>query len=730
MHSFEGSGSLDQLFLGTEAVSDNSSSHDEFHGVTLAMSLDAARLSPQTALDQLASQAFGMDLFLHAKGVSPTYSGTLGSAGSARSLYHRNSAARRDHRHRRQPNNWSQGSTTSPSSFDADYSMMARSNSHLISENLLGIYHDVLEHNLSCWLIEDTCPYKMKQLARPRYRKISLDSSSAGIIPEGAATSAEWGSNWSNRIYHRVIKLDQVARATKMIQLTPAEDRLVSRALRLAVMAFASQWAQGNRQRESYSSATSDSPNPEDFADELAEEFDRNLQRSMWEQAKRALQDVSDLECYRVVCAELIFGLTQKPWASDEYSPNVFSTSGSNNGGFKSVKASILPQIIDIISKDGPPVYLEKATRKIHALKFRFDATQTKFMENDAQGAKAFHTMSMEDRRTIGLLYWLAVMFDTVSSSMNERPVAVADGDCQHDAANEKSPQKTTTAVKIHQPSQRWEVDLFIQDNPEAPSLSLQWPCSYEAAARAVTRSAPVKVLLFRHVSYFQNALRKGELGQPVEDVIQSTTLLYRYWNITYGTFFRELVKNYDSVPPRIQSWFVVISSHWHLAALMLADLIDFVDHNELGLEGFSQTRLKTNITARIRKASAAELSDLARVATPAGDGDFGDAKARELPNFHFAVNAGTLLTEPWTIILIRAFAKAAILHLGVVEDLRQHEWDTLGHDSEDLQESLRRSEECIRGLWFLGRKSDMARDIARVLGTVNRKLMAGKKVV
>ena len=213
LHSFEGSSSLDQLFLNTEATSDIGSSQGEFQDATLARSLGSSGDSPQTALDKLStsttysgSQELGINLFSSVTEASPTYSGAFDSAGSARSLYHRNISARRDNRHRRHPNDWLHLSNKSPSSFDMDFTMMTVSNNHLISENLLGIYHDVLEHNLSCWLIEDTCPYKMKQRRRQRHCEISFDSASPGINPDGASTSAEWGPNWSNRIYHRVRK--------------------------------------------------------------------------------------------------------------------------------------------------------------------------------------------------------------------------------------------------------------------------------------------------------------------------------------------------------------------------------------------------------------------------------------------------------------------------------------------------------------------------------------------
>jgi hypothetical protein len=214
--------------------------------------------------------------------------------------------------------------------------------------------------------------------------------------------------------------------------------------------------------------------------------------------------------------------------------------------------------------------------------------------------------------------------------------------------------------------------------------------------------------------------LRKKSQGHAVEEIITSTMSLYRYWNMTHGAFFKDLVRHYASVPSRIQSWFFCISAHWHLAALMFADLIEFVDEKNLGLAAASRTRLQTDVARRIRMASAGEISDLASVATlPSADWKHDSSSPSSLqqePSFHFAVNKHTILTEPWTIIVIRAFAKAGEFHLSQAETLWRTGLTDLYHEGETCEESLRRCEDIIRGLWLLGKKSDMARSTAEIL--------------
>lgn len=591
------------------------------------------------------------------------------------------------------------------STFSADHLIMENSNKVLISDSLLQIYHDVLENNLACWLVEDTCPYKLQ------WRRCEPTRAQQSPIP-GTPTHPEWGIAWSNRMYRRIRQLDRSAQSAKLIRLTAYENQAASRALNLAVMAFSTQWAQGKRRWNGFHGASRLECLMDHEGEEVGDEFEQVLQQSIWEQARRALQHVSDLECYRVVFAELIFGLIQKPSSSDDH--DLDATVSSAPGNLReSATALILPKITDIISREGPPIFLERGARKIHALKYRFEAHQAGFQ----QGARncstepkvdVFHAMSAEDGQTIGLLYWLAVMFDTVSSSTHGRPVVLPDEECQHDAARRAAKSHTKEpAINV-----RWKLNLYAQDDTERPSL-LHWPCPYEVATRAVARSAAVKVLLFRHVSYLQNALRNFEHGPAIEDIIKTTLSVYRYWDATHGAFFRDLTMNYESVPPRIRSWFPCIGIPWHLGSLMLADLIAFVDENQLGCDGYREKRLHVGLVTKIRRTSSIELAELAAIITPQV---IGTMASEQLPDFHFAVSESPILTEPWTILLIRAFTKASIFHMSEIEEFRDHQWLGRNHDREVLRASTARFESCVRALRFLGSKSRMAEAIAVVL--------------
>jgi hypothetical protein len=554
--------------------------------------------------------------------------------------------------------------TISP--FNADHNVMTSTNNTLMTDSLLAIYHDVLENNLACWLAEDTCPYKGK--AGQQLQTLIPTA----VMPSNRLRQA-CGATWSNNIYSRVVQLDRVAQRTGQLTLTRGENRAASKALSLAIMAFATQWSQGIQGGSDYVSARVNMFGQNGSTRDDQPSFEQNVQQSTWEQARQALQECSDLESYRVVYAELIFGLVQRPTK-----PRRRISQGHN--GYVVSFAERKREVMKMLAIQNQPVFVERATRKVHSMKFRLDAAETGFSMFGEPPAK----LLAEDRSTIGLLYWFAVMLDTVSSSISEKPVALADEDCQHEA---------------------------LEKDENKPSLSLRWPCSYHDAAEGVARSAPVKVLLFRYISYLQNTLRKRESAKAIEDVVSGALLLYRYWNSTYGAFFRGLIRDYNTIPPRIKSWFVCILVPWNLGALMLADLIEFVDNNNMGFEQTSRSRIADDLPSAMRKRSADELSDIARVTTPTQH----SSGSGQLPDLHFAVNQGSLLTEPWTILLVNAFAKASLYHLEILNGLETQP-DLLSEvDVATIKNAVQRIDSCARCLWFLGRKTSVAADIATI---------------
>ncbi|GAB7356929.1 hypothetical protein MBLNU459_g7776t2 [Dothideomycetes sp. NU459] len=298
-------------------------------------------------------------------------------------------------------------------------------------------------------------------------------------------------------------------------------------------------------------------------------------------------------------------------------------------------------------------------------------------------------------------------MFDTLSSAMHKRPLVVSDEDSDILAEAEPSiPGLGADAATLYRAgymkqgdSKLWGHFFLQQKRFESDRCVTRWPCSLKDAAATLCDAAPVKVLLFRKVTHVQTLLSRQVRYEKLEESIHEALRVHQHWNDTYGLFIADCMANHDDLPPRIQSWYVVLAGHWHLAGLLLADLIEAIDASRIGLESQRHVRELSRLVWSLRKQNAYAISDLGSCSSPRPDSSFPRG-----PEFHFAVNKGALLTEPWTAVLIRSFGKAGYILL---------EWIA---SSGETNEVVDKCEACIQALWYLGRKSDMAMMAARAL--------------
>lgn len=236
-----------------------------------------------------------------------------------------------------------------------------------------------------------------------------------------------------------------------------------------------------------------------------------------------------------------------------------------------------------------------------------------------------------------------------------------------------------------------------------------RWPCSYVDAAACLADAAPVKILVFRRVGHLQDLYYQRAPAEAIENAIAATLEVCNHWNNTYGRFISDCVANHDSLPARIQSWYILLASHWHLAILILADLIEKLDDSYMTLPANRTTRRATKFTTALRFRSVYAVSDLSRCSRYGTE----DLSFAQSPDFHHAVNKAALLTEPWTVVLVRSFAHAGEVLVKLV--LSQGE-PGLFVDADNLAKVRSRLTDCIEALWLLGRKSDMALGAAKIL--------------
>lgn len=553
-----------------------------------------------------------------------------------------------------------------------------------MTRNLVRIYHDSMENALSCWLTEHNCPY---------------GDSMGSIVP--CKEKEAWAPNWPNRMCIRVCRLDRVSSTIRGRALSAEEDRTAARALHLAIMAFASQWTQ-HAQKGIGSSIPA-----------AIDKEERSIREHVWNKARHALEHTTGIPSFRITFANIIFSLTQCP--------------------LENRQDQSLSQLLEA---DRAPLFLENANRQLYKFRHKLTRLQREAsplmrgqrresvastmtdtsgisQSSDALGVDPILS-NQEYRTTLGLMFWLGIMFDTLSAAMYQRPLVVSDEDSQISSAlptifDPGNPEDQLESggwnipKRIPEKKDVWG-DLFLRhpvDSGQLNQTQPRWPCSYDEAASVLSEATPVKVLLYRRITQLQTLVYRGAPFDRIEEVIQKTILVYHHWKSKYEGFMLDCVANHELLPPRIQSWYVILDGHWHLSTMLLADVIEGIDRGRMGSELGRETREATNFVSTLRMDNAFAVGGLAQASLHGRE----PTMHRQ---FHDSLNEVAFLVEPWTVVLIHCFAKAGYISL---EGL-----DTSGKYG-SLTESLRANcGFCIRALEYLGRKSDMATVVARTL--------------
>ncbi|EME45392.1 hypothetical protein DOTSEDRAFT_71199 [Dothistroma septosporum NZE10] len=555
-----------------------------------------------------------------------------------------------------------------------------------------------MEGALSCWLTERNCPYSFS----PFDGKDLLSGKEV------------WGSNWASRMVTRVCALDK--EYVKASALSKCDQQQGSKILNLVVMAFAAQWSQAGKRHESAHTDCSSSSDSGTAAygnrsdppmEQLAEEsFGRNTQKALWHKANRALSEASDNPSFQAVFAGIIFSLTQRPIDGTEVLEEL-QPSGTDE----------LDSLFRVLDLDGPTSSLDAANRKMHDHRRKLREAKSPGMYN----ARAPTKLSDAHEETFGLLYWLAVMFDTLSAAMNRRSFTISDLESNFSRAGGSAKPKTTrhdsglpqTYVLpedgTNEEAAVWG-DYFLREQSrtgQARSHHTRWPCDYDEAASCLADAAPVKVLLYRRLGQLQSLYYQGSLPQLIENGLEATMEVYNHWNNTYGLFIEDCTRNHEALPARIQSWYTLLTGHWNLAVLIFVDLIDTMDLAGMTLPTHASLRKSINFTDHLRDTAVYSISELGRCCRTGAE----SLAFTQSPDFHHAVNKAALLTEPWTVVLVRTFGYA-----GAILSRRLGLGKHVGPDLTAQTYSKERLQYCVDALSLLGKKSDMAMCAAELL--------------
>lgn len=626
----------------------------------------------------------------------------------------------------------------------------------MIATGLLRIYHDSFENSLSCWVTEKNCPYETE------LSDLIQQASPSSMAEETALRLSD------NRIFSRVSRLDSAFTPLRGRPLTTHENRAASQALNAAIMAFASQWShsshnafwrskEGQSQIHAWQAKSKDGRPPASRVEDpiVSGECERMIQRTLWNEAKAAIQSSGEIDSFKVILAYMIFALTQRPVdpkPAQERSPQrprTESMSTSNSGGPGLNGASFVdctPEhntdnpmegtmdeewnpfyASDLEALNSPPIYLETAVRNLFSWRRKVERYRRMQSKAQAKTSSAPHgrAFSLKDQQTFNILFWLGVMCDTTSSAISKRPLVIPDEDCAMiyegmDALNiNGNPDQSDWRRNGDREDQDggaqgalWGSYLLGFKYAGPRSTPPRWPCSFEEAALILQEAIPVKVLMFRKVGQLQTFAYRRTAPRVLEKCIEEALAVYQQWNSTYGQFMIDCVNEHNNLPPHVQSWYVILDGHWHYGCLLLADAIASIDKEEKTMKPQRDLRSSCGLIVELRQDNALAIAKIAEASLSEHAPSFPDNA-----EFHFACNGSAILTEPWTDILVRAMGSACKIFINWLST-----WDhphdpvyrwVVNHTTYD--DLLVQADMCIQGMSLLGRKSDAANFTASI---------------
>jgi hypothetical protein len=605
------------------------------------------------------------------------------------------------------------------------------------------IYRDSFETSLSCWVTERNCPYEIE------LKDLTLDDG------PGSRETISSSRLMDRRIFERVRRLDKAFARLRERPMTVLETHASDKALQASVMAFASQWSHSSHnaywrsREEAFQTKTAATNQAGGFdASSLPTEHEKQLRKRLWHDAWRAIQACAEIDSFKVILAYMLFALTQRPIevhgtsCSEDYpcqkSPGCHSNGQSMDTSLEETMTGDWNPFHadDLQALASPPIYLEAAVRNLFSWRRkieRYRRLRARQKQDPANGS--LDPFSVKDHQTFNLLFWLGVMCDTTSSAISKRPLVIPDEDCamiRGDA--EMASEMLTPLVEAPYPEedetqpnsgQIWGEYLLNFTGALASNAKPRWPCTFEEAAKVLQEAIPVKVLMFRKVATLQTLAYRRKPPHRLEKCIQEALHVYKHWNLIYGQFMIDCVTQHNSLPPSVQSWYVILDGHWHYGCLLLADIISQLDKEGRTSIGPRKLRSKHNIVRQLCQENALAIAKIAEASL--------SEHLPSVPNnaeFHFPCNGSAILTEPWTDILVRAMGTACKIFIQWLAawnnlDDPNHDWV---HKNYSYQSLYGRAEECIQGMRLLGRKSDAATNTAEVFRTRLKSVMMDRR--
>ncbi|KZZ98291.1 hypothetical protein AAL_02809 [Moelleriella libera RCEF 2490] len=595
-------------------------------------------------------------------------------------------------------------------------------NKAMMLSGLTQIYKDSMENALQCWMTKEYCPYT---------RRRQEGQQSQTIVP---VTS----------LYQRVFQLDDAMSSLRSRALTPTEKLGTLRALRTTILAFASQWSHSSGS----SSNSSFAPSSQDNSPAELQEFESILRESLWHQAKRSLSRWAECDSIIIIWTGLLLALVQPPLTPvqddwDCLKPNNTTQYASMAGGMVGLSGGATNDPHDqhdrmkLRSASYQTLFLEKALHRLVSWKNRVDGAVASY---DLRAHEVYPTsmpVADQDIGSFQLLFWMGVMMDTTSSVLKRKKPVMSDNDTRFlygrprgeylfEAEGRLRPVSgLTPRAQADDVDDIWDISMIKRLRPRLTHWQIEGLISGRQIEMALQQATPVKMLLWRRASLLGALLKEGTTAARVFEMkIQESLEIINEWNSTFGKFLEDCIAQHHRLSFKIQSWYVVLAAHWHLATLHVARLIRDIDGGERGEGMKAAIRQSSGLVQGLEKQGAYSIAALARVSC------FDNGSFQGQEHFHFALRRSALLTEPWTDV----FEQALVTSCRLLLDWRrswtaiwardtmspQQAWICMNTGWQELHEHCH---SCLKALKLLGRRSEFALQSA---GELNGELQAG----
>ncbi|KAN0060005.1 hypothetical protein ACQY0O_007978 [Thecaphora frezii] len=586
-----------------------------------------------------------------------------------------------------------------------------------LNDGLIRVYEGAAEQALRCWVTSSNTPYMLERLSHPTMQ---------GHSPN------------HQLVYWRICELDRGSRSL-LGRGSPSEDVEVMEAFHAVILAFAAQWAP----HWIRGLATQDSPDPtaphggggEGSSPRFAE---NRIRLALWKRARDKLQAVCSLDSFRVIFSLIIFAWTEKPREiqerasarvdmdlTDESCALDTSSWQSPAEGSTLLLVAALRKLLSIrfkveskkrrgllpwdpLSRSGARTGATAAADRVERTRGRPDGgeegremqrgLEEKRQVPDATASTNNHAAVRADEvkrmeGTYHMLYWLGVVIDTETAVLRKHPPVVSDEDSEvlrsvpcGDTHWGDDPAGGGGTKGI------WDDYIVDYSKKKTSELASVWPCDEAKASATLSFSTPVKVVLFRQISRLQMSFWRRASVENVEQHIASGLGIVRHWQQVYAPLLDSCRRHHATLPPSIQSWYVLIACPWYLAVLLFVEMVQTID-----MAGSCDHRCRAE---RARSGTFPQLRDQACADMAAMIETIQATEFAHGGTFDFVRDSGgtVLHTEPWTEILVHSISAVA------KTEIRQHDGLCAQFRWHELEASRRRVHKC---LWALEQLSD-----------------------